>query len=112
MLQKGTAELTATLKNGKTYRSTFVNDTDPQLLDSKGKEVNSLKIKKNKTKTVNLSGKVFTINNVYKNTKTAKFVSGKSEMQKLKIKGLKKGKTTLSVKVNGVKTFKIKIKVV
>lgn len=111
MLQKGTAKLTATLKNGKTYRSTFVNDTNPQLLDSKGRDVKSLTIKKNSTKTVNLSGKVFSINNVYKNTKTAKFVSEKSEMQKLKIKGLKKGKTTLKVTVNGVKTLRLAVKV-
>lgn len=112
MLQKGTVKLTATFKNGITYRSTFVNDTNPQLLNSKGKNVKSLTIKKNSTKTVKLGGKVFTINNVYKNTKTAKFVSKKSEMKNLKIKGLKKGKTSLKLKVNGWKTFKINVKVV
>ena len=56
-----------------------------------------------------LYGKDSDVWNKYKNTKKAKIVSKKSSST-IKIRGLKKGKTTLYVFVNGVK-LKLKVKI-
>lgn len=104
-LSKGTATVTAVLTNGKKLTSKVTVSTSPKLSKT------SIKVKKGKTVTVTLSGKVSTINNKYYNTKYAKFVS-KTNSSKLKIKGLKKGKTVLKVRVNGVKILNITVKVI
>jgi hypothetical protein len=77
--------------------------TNPKLSKS------TVTVKAKKTVTVSISGKASGVNNTYKNTKIAKIVSAKSA-SKIKIKGLKKGTTTLKVTVNGV-ALKLKVKV-
>ena len=66
-------------------------------------------MKKGKTKSVTITGKASTVNNVYTNTKIAKIIS-KSSASTIKVKGLKKGSTTLKLRVNGV-VLKLKVKV-
>lgn len=56
-----------------------------------------------------IKGKAKTVKNVYTNTKKAKVVSKKTTST-IKVKGLKKGSTTLKIKVNGV-VLKLKVKV-
>ena len=70
---------------------------------------NSVKVKKGKTVKVRVIGKAPGTKNTYKNTKYAKITS-KRTASVLKVKGLKKGKTTLKIKVNGV-TLKLKVTV-
>ena len=76
------------------------------------KAKNVYNIKKGKTLKVKLTGKA-SINNKYKSTdkKTAKVIS-KKNAKTVKIKGLRKGKATVKITVNGVVSFKIKVKVV
>ena len=66
-------------------------------------------MKKGKTKSVTITGKASTVNNVYTNTKIAKIIS-KSSASTIKVKGLKKGSTTLKLRVNGF-VLKLKVKV-
>jgi len=112
ILKKGTATLEVTVNKNKICR-TFVVQTNPYFKKSSAKFseiIDSISVKKGKTASVYLFGKVNSINNVYTNTTKAKFISSKSA-KTLKIKGLKRGTTTLKVKVNGVKTLKLKVKV-
>ncbi|MGN1127090.1 MAG: leucine-rich repeat domain-containing protein, partial [Ruminococcus sp.] len=103
-LSKGTATVTATLTTGKKLTCKVTVTSNPRLSKS------TVSVKKGKTVTVKLCGKVSAIKNKYVNTKYAKITS-KANSVSLKIKGLKKGTTTLRVKVNGVKTLKLKVKV-
>lgn len=107
-LKKGTAKITVTADGVKTTFKIKVT-TNPQLT-LKGKAVKAVQVKKNKTVKLKLTGKVKTIKNVYTNTAKAKITSGKNATV-IKVKALKKGTTTLKVKVNGVKTLKLKVKV-
>ena len=66
-------------------------------------------MKKGKTKSVTITGKASTVNNVYTNTKIAIIIS-KSSASTIKVKGLKKGSTTLKLRVNGF-VLKLKVKV-
>ncbi|MGN0476513.1 MAG: leucine-rich repeat domain-containing protein [Ruminococcus sp.] len=103
-LDKGTAIVNATLVTGENLTCTVKVKSAPKLNKS------SATVKKGKSVRLTLSGKVSSINNKYTNTKYAKFTS-KPSAKTLTIKGLKKGTTTLKVKINGVKTLKIKVKV-
>ncbi|MGN0476514.1 MAG: leucine-rich repeat protein [Ruminococcus sp.] len=103
-LGRGTATVTATLTTGKKLTCKVTVTSNPKLSKS------NVSVKKGKTVTVKLSGKVSAINNKYVNTKYAKITS-KTNSVSLKIKGIKKGTTTLKVKVNGVKTLNLKVKV-
>ena len=69
-----------------------------------------MNLKKGKTATVKLTGKVANINNKYYNTKVAKIVS-KANATSIKVKALKKGTTTLKIRVNGVNVLRRKVKV-
>ena len=102
-LKKGTATITATLTSGQKLTCKVKVKTSPKLSKK------SIKVKKGKTKTIKITGKAKTVKNIYKNTKKAKVISKKTAA-KIKVKGLKKGKTTLKIKVNGV-TLKLKVKV-
>ena len=102
-LKKGKATITVSLTSGEPLKCTVNVTTSPKL----GKK--TLTIKKNGVKTVKIKGKAKGVNNKYKNTKHAKITSKKSSST-LKVKGLKKGKTTLTITVNGVK-LKLKVKV-
>ena len=101
-LKKGKSNITVTV--GKTKLTYKVNVTTSPKLSKK-----SVSVKKGKTVTVKITGKASGVNNKYTNTKFAKIKSKKSATS-LKIQGLKKGKTTLKVKVNGV-VLKLKVTV-
>ena len=100
-LKKGTAKITVA-NNGvkKTFKITVKN---PKLSKK------TVSVKKGKTTKVKIIGKIKGVNNKYINTRLAKVTSKKSAST-LTIKGLKKGNTTLKIKVSGV-TLKLKVKV-
>ncbi|MBQ7504268.1 MAG: leucine-rich repeat domain-containing protein [Ruminococcus sp.] len=102
-LKKGKATITAKLSDGMKLTGKVTVKTNPKLSKS------SVTVKKGKTVSVKITGKVKEIKNVYTNTKTAKITSSKSATT-LKVKGLKKGTTTLKVKVNGY-SLSLKVKV-
>lgn len=101
-LKKGFAKITVKVGGEKLYFTINVTSS-PKL------SLNSITLKKGGYKYVGITGKASTVNNVYKNTRYAKIVSKQSAV-KLKLKGHKKGSTTLKVRVNGV-WLKLKVKV-
>lgn len=103
-LTKGRVRITATLTNGKKLYCYVTVTTSPKLSRT------TLNLKKGKTATVKLTGKVANINNKYYNTKVAKIVS-KANVTSIKVKALKKGTTTLKIRVNGVNVLRLKVKV-
>ncbi|MGN0477025.1 MAG: Ig-like domain-containing protein [Ruminococcus sp.] len=103
-LNKGKTTVIATLKDGNKLNCKVNVTTEPKL----SKTV--VTVNEGKTAVVKLSGKVSTIDNKYTNTKIAK-INSKVSTSILKIKGIKKGETTLKIKVNGVKTLSLKVKV-
>lgn len=103
-LTKGRVKITATLTNGKKLYCYVTVTTSPKLSRT------TLNLKKGKTATVKLTGKVANINNKYYNTKVAKIVS-KANTTSIKVKALKKGTTTLKIRVNGVNVLRLKVKV-
>ena len=68
-------------------------------------------VKKGKCLNVKISGKAKEIKIKYTNTEYAKIISKKAD-DSIKFKGLKKGITAVKIKVNGVKTLKLTLKVV
>ena len=102
-ITQGKANITATV-DGKTLTCRVVVSTKPKLSKS------SITVKKGKSATVKITGKAKSIKNKYKNTKIAK-VTSKKTATKIKVKGLKKGKTTLTITVNGKVKLKLKVKV-
>ena len=102
-LTKGKATITHKAAGGKAVSATITVKDDPKLSEA------SVKVKVGKTVRVRISGKAASVNNVYKNTRYAKITSKKSA-DTLTVKGLKKGKTTLTVTVNG-KKLKLKVNV-
>lgn len=102
-LKKGTATITATLTTGKKLKCKVTVSTSPKLSKK------TVSVKKGKTVSVRITGKAAAVNNVYTNTKYAKIVS-KNNAVTIIVKGLKKGTTTLKIKVNGV-VLKLKVKV-
>ena len=107
-LKKGEVTITARVRDKKLKCKVIVSG-NPRL-KADGKVVKAVTVKKGKTTTVQLEGKATSIDNAYVNTSVAKIVSAKKS-KKIKIKGLAKGTTTLKIKVNGVKTLKLKVTV-
>lgn len=70
----------------------------------------SVTVKKGKTASVSIIGKKSGVDNKYTNTKYAKITS-KASASKLTVKGLKKGSTTLKIRVNNSKTLSLKVKI-
>lgn len=103
-LNKGTAKITPVLKSGEKLTCKVSVSTAPKL----GKT--SVKVNKNGTVKIKLTGKAKSVNNKYTNTKYAKFTSAPNA-DTLIIKGVKKGTSTLKVKVNGAVTLKINVTV-
>ncbi|MBR1731129.1 MAG: Ig-like domain-containing protein, partial [Ruminococcus sp.] len=101
-LKKGFAKITVRVGVEKLYFTIKVT-TSPKLSKS------SVKVKKGGYTTVKVIGKVSTVKNVYISTKKAKITS-KRTAKTLRIKGLKKGTTTLKIKVNKV-LLKLRVKV-
>ncbi|MEE3334172.1 MAG: glycoside hydrolase family 3 N-terminal domain-containing protein [Ruminococcus sp.] len=102
-LKKGKATVIATLTSGAKLTCKVNVTTNPKLSKKK------VTVKKGKTVKVKITGKAKSIKNVYKNTKFAKITS-KKNAKKLTVKGLKKGSSTLKIKVNGV-NLKLKVTV-
>ncbi len=113
-LKKGSAKVTATLKDGKKLTCNVKVTTSPTIKIGKKKfsAKSTYKVKRKKTLTVSITGKASTVKNVYKTSskKIAKITS-KTTAKKLTIKAYKKGKATITLKVNGV-SFKIKVRVI
>ena len=108
--KKGSADVTAVYSS--TVEVTFHCEvTNNPALKYNGKNVSSLKIKKGKSKSLKLIGKVSSINNKYTSAKKAKIAS-KASAKTIVIKGLKKGSTAVKIKVNNSYTFKINVKVI
>lgn len=101
-LRKGRAKITAKV-GGKTLRCTVKVTTDPKL------SAKEIIVKKGAKASVSIIGKAKNIKNTYKNTEYAK-VTSKRTKAKIKVKGLKKGKTELKIIVNK-KTLKLKVRV-
>ncbi len=102
-LKKGAAKITAKLKSGKKLTCKVSVTSNPKLSPTK------VKVKINKTKKVIISGKAKSVNNKYSKTKIAK-VTSKTSASTIKVKGLKKGTTTLKITVNK-KVLKLKVTV-
>jgi hypothetical protein len=103
-LNKCTATITATLTTGKELTCKVNVTTLPKL----GKA--TVKVKNGGAVTVKLSGKVSSIKNKYTNIKYEKITSNVNATT-LKIKGFKKGTSTLKIRVNGVKILKLRVNV-
>ena len=113
-LQRGA--VTITVKVGTTKLTCKVVVTNNPVAKIGGKSVSSsktYKIKKGKTLTVKLYRRVAAIKNVVttSNKKVAKITS-KANADKVTVKGIKIGKATIKIKINGVRTFTVKVKVV
>lgn len=100
-LKRGVAKITVKFKKNKMSSCIINVVTSPKL------SKNKIKLKKGQTKSVKISGKSSAVKNTYKNTKIAKVTSARTA-KKLKIRGLKRGTTTLKIKVNGV-SLKLKV---
>ena len=106
-LNKGKTTVIVTLKDGNKLNCKVNVTTAPKLLKS------TVNVKVGKTVKVKALGKAknialkWTVSNKNVNTSIAKMISASV----LNIKGVKKGKTTLKVKVNNVKTLTLKVNV-
>lgn len=107
-LQKGKAYFVITIGEKEFIRRVRIT-SDPMLMKN-NKKVTSVKINKKATVKLQLIGKAKSVKNIYTNTKKAKIISGRNSTA-IKVKGLRKGTTTLKIKVNGVKTLKLKVTV-
>lgn len=111
-LQKGYSDVIATLDNGEKIKMKVDVVSSPRLtLPGKTKTIKSVTVKKGKTVTVRIQDKQSKIKNTYTNSKHAKIIS-KRNAYDIKIKGKKVGTSYVKIKVNGVKTLKLKVKVV
>ena len=107
-LKAGKADFTAIISGGKKISAKFNVQSNPEL---EYFDPNGIYVKKGKTATVKLFGKVKGIKNIYISSSKAKIISSKNT-DKIKIKGVSKGSSTVKVKVNGVKTLKLKVTVI
>ena len=76
--------------------SAAIDPTSPKLKQK------AITVKKGETKKVRILGRAPGEGNAYKNTKKAKVVTKEKVTSNIYVKGLKKGKTTLKIRVNGV----------
>ncbi|MBR1732007.1 MAG: leucine-rich repeat domain-containing protein [Ruminococcus sp.] len=112
-LKKGTATISAYLRDGSEIKGTVTVNSNPSLkVGGKAyKSSTTYNVIKGKSLTVKITGKASSVDNVYSTTsaKVAK-VTSKAAASTVLIKGLKKGKATITIKVNGV-SYKIKVNV-
>lgn len=108
-LKKGKTDVTITLADGKTVKCRFKIANNPSLSFST-KTSGLLSVKVGKSARVTINGKLKGCSNVYKSTSYAK-ITGKKSSAFFNVKGLKKGKTALKIKVNGM-WLKLNVKVV
>lgn len=108
-LKKGEVKIIAKYEDGGKGTCKVKVTTSSKLVQN-GKTVKNLTVKKGSTVKVKIKGKAKKIDNKYKSTKIAGITSKKSASN-ITVQGIKKGNTTLKIKVNGVKTLKLKVKV-
>ena len=112
-LKKGKATISAKLKNGNTFSLKVKIAEDPSVYELRDGDYfycNSLMLYRGQTKKLFAYGKANGADLKFKNTSIAKFTSKKSSRD-LKIKGLKTGKTTLKIRINGVwRKIKVTVK--
>ena len=112
-LRKGKSNIVVTLTNGKKLTCKVTVTTSPAIKvgNKKYSKKTTYLIKHGKKLAVSIVGKAKSAGNKYKTTnkKIAKIISGASA-EKAVIRAYKKGKATITLKVNGV-SFAIKIKV-
>ena len=113
-LQRGTSVITVTVGSKKlTCKVTVTNNPVIKIGSKSLSTKKTYKIKKGKTLTLKLYRRVNSIKNTYSsNKKSVAKVISKAKADKVVIKGLKKGKATITIKLNGVRTFKVKVNVV
>ncbi|MBR2108412.1 MAG: leucine-rich repeat protein [Ruminococcus sp.] len=105
-LQSGRAAIKVKLKNGKIFKRKYEIIYNHPKIESK-----EITVKVGKISTTRIVGKVNSIDWTCKNkSKIVKLVSPQSAST-IKVKGLKKGTTTLRIKVNGVVYRNLKVKV-
>ncbi len=122
-LRNGNITLNLKTKSGKKYELKVLSgdpiddvgeiDRPDVIVDKgwyQGKSNRTFTVKKGKTISCEVKGKVGDIPLSAKSTSVAKFIGGKNTSQ-LKIKGIKKGTTTLRLRVNNIKVIKINIEV-
>lgn len=112
-LKKGSAKIYAVLNDNYHLVCSVKVNNNPTIMVN-GKKFSAKKtytVRKGKKLTVKITGKASTVKNIYNSTngKIARITS-KTDAKTLTVKAYKKGKATVSVKINGV-TYKIKIKV-
>lgn len=108
-LKKGSAMITAVDSKSRKHHCVVNVKSSPRLTKN-SKTVKSITVLKGHKSAVEIKGKVKNIDNEYTNTHYAKIISKKSD-KKIIIRGLKRGTTTLNIKVNGVKNLKLEVNV-
>lgn len=107
-LQSGEATIKLKLKNGKTFKRKISVSEAFELPRIENKTIS---IKRGKTVKIRIYGKANSIKCICINkSEIAKVISEESSNY-IKVKGIKKGTTSLKIKVNGVKTLKLKVKI-
>lgn len=114
-LKKGTATITATLTDGKKLTCKVKVTSNPTMkIGGKAYKKNqTYTVKKGKTIKAVITGKAFEKNNTYQSSKKkiAKITTTNKSAETVKIKGVKKGTSKITIKVNGVSfVFKVKVK--
>ncbi len=112
-LKKGEAKITVKV-DGKKLECKIKVTSDPtiKVAGKKFKSKNVYSVKKKGTLSVKIKGKAAAINNKYKTSKkSVAKVTSKTKASVVKIKGLKKGNAKITLTVNKVKKFTIKVKV-
>ena len=103
-LKKGAVTVKAKKPNGETYSKRVTVKNNPKLSES------HIQVKKGTSYKVKIQGKANSIDNQYSKSSLAVITSEKSA-KAINIKGLKSGKTTLNINVNGV-VLPLKVKVI
>ena len=112
-LSKGTAKITATV-NGEKLTCTIKVKNSPQLKNGKKTVANNktISVNKGKTLTLKISGKASAVNNkVTTSKKAVAKITSKAKDNFVKIKAVKKGTSTVTIKINNAVTYTFKVKV-
>ncbi|MBR1741044.1 MAG: Ig-like domain-containing protein [Lachnospiraceae bacterium] len=114
-LKKGTAKITVTCSDGTklTCKVTVTSDPAVKIGGKAYKKNKTYTVKKGKTLKAVITGKASTVKNTYQTSKKkiAKIATTDKNAETVKIKGVKKGTSKITIKVNGVSfTFKVKVK--
>lgn len=112
-LKKGSVMVAAVLKDGSelTYNIKVSNSPSLTVGGKKFNKKTTYTVKKNRTLKIKISGKASSVKNVYASSdESVAKVTSKATAKTVKIQGLKQGKATVKIKVNGV-NYNIKVNV-